>query len=251
MKYLHYCESISDFNNKSENIQDTEPWVSVTEGWSGITYSPTLSMHSSPNSVGYEYVDLGLPSGTLWATMNIDSESIEDLGSQFAWGELTTKETFTMSNYRWTYSTPEKYNLTDGLIELELEDDAANDGWGGGWHIPTKDQFSELINNTTISVEVINGVSGWKFESGNGSYIFLPLGTGSSVSSYKYWTSTVSPFTSSTSKQSCWALRNTNSPSNPSSPTSSLNLIERYGAGWVRPVIEPGRSWYNKPIYYK
>lgn len=251
MKYIHYCESISDFNTKSKNIQDTEPWVSVTEGFEGVTYSPTLSVRSSPDACGFEYVDLGLPSGTLWSTMNIDSVNIEDLGSKFAWGELVSKEEFSASNYRWTYSTPEKYNLTDGLTELELEDDAANDGWGGGWHIPTKDQFSELINNTTISVEVTNGVSGWKFESSNGSYIFLPLGTGSYSGNYKYWTSTVSPYTSSSAKQSSWALRNTNTPSSPSSPTSSLNLIERYGGGWIRPVIEPGRFWYHKPVHKK
>lgn len=243
MKYLHYFESIQDFVTAQNLVDESneDPWVSTTSGWSGPTYSPSPSVHSEPNAGPHEYVDLGLSSGTFWATMNVDAQSLTDSGAQFAWGELTSKDSFTSGNYRWP--STQKYNSTDGLTELELEDDVANYAWGGGWHIPTKEQFMDLINNTTITTVVVDGVTCWKFEA-NDNYILLPLST--QADDYKYWTSTLSPYSS---KLVSYALRNTSSASNPSTPSSStMNIIERYSAGWIRPVIEGSRAWYNAPF---
>ena len=252
MKYLKKFNTLGSAItwDRTGNNSRVSPITYFIEESGQVLYREYVNM--TPND--HDFVDLGLPSGTLWATMNIGASDPNQAGSYFAWGEIETKNSYTPETYSYhleDYPYYTKYNDDDSKIVLDEEDDVAHVLWGGGWHIPTKDQFSELINNTTISVEVTNGVSGWKFESGNGSYIFLPLGTGSYSGNYKYWTSTVSPYTSSGAKQSSWALRNTDSPSSPSSPTSSLNLIERYGGGWIRPVIEPGRFWYNKPIIHK
>ena len=116
---------------------------------------------------GHEYVDLGLPSGTLWATMNVGADSPEDYGDYFAWGEITPKSSFSSSNY--TYSK--------NSIVLSLSDDAANANWGGAWRMPTKAEIDELCNTsyTTWTITYLNGVEGRKITSKlNGNSIFLP-----------------------------------------------------------------------------
>ena len=98
------------------------------------------------NNNGHDYVDLGLPSGTLWATMNIGASNTSDPGSYFAWGETSTKSSYTAATYTLVSNDElSKYTPLDGKARLELEDDAAHVLWGGDWHIPTADQWNELI----------------------------------------------------------------------------------------------------------
>ena len=133
------------------------------------------------SSVAHEAVDLGLPSGTLWATMNIGATSPEDYGDYFAWGETTGylggKDIFG-DNYRfiergvWT-----KYCNTDKLTELLPEDDAAYVNWGVEWRMPTREQLEELFNKKYCDrIETTrNGVHGYELVSySNGNSIFLP-----------------------------------------------------------------------------
>ena len=130
------------------------------------------------------YVDLDLPSKTLWATCNIGASSPEEYGDYFAWGE-TTGYNDGKTNFNWsTYfdteddgSTFKKYNNDGGLIELALEDDAAYVNWGPAWRMPTRIQFEELINNEYTITEwtTQNSVYGRKITSrSNGNSIFLP-----------------------------------------------------------------------------
>ena len=135
---------------------------------------------------GYEYVDLGLPSGTLWATMNIGAKSPEDYGDYFAWGETEPKENYDWSTYKWcngSRSTITKYctSFSDGTVDnkttLELSDDAANTNWGGDWRMPTMSELNELRDSdyTTWTWTTQNGVNGYKVTSiKNGNSIFLP-----------------------------------------------------------------------------
>ena len=89
---------------------------------------------------GIEYVDLGLPSGTLWAKNALENE--------YKWGEVETTDPF---NYKFgEYPNWTKYNATDGLTTLEPEDDAAHVNMGGDWRMPTYDDFIELLENTDI-----------------------------------------------------------------------------------------------------
>ena len=66
---------------------------------------------------GYEYVDLGLPSGAMWATKNISSHSPVDIGDYYSWGEVETKDSYTKNTYKWgVCDTKEhvlKYNDAD------------------------------------------------------------------------------------------------------------------------------------------
>lgn len=106
------------------------------------------------------YVDLGLPSGTLWACKNLGAESPEDSGTSFAWGETSEKSQYVLENYIFynggapakgdCSSDFSKYNRCDEITILDLEDDAANAALGGGWHMPTKNQVKELFNYVSI-----------------------------------------------------------------------------------------------------
>ena len=88
----------------------------------------------------HDYVDLGLPSGTLWATCNVGADSPESYGDYYAWGEKYRKIDFLWQNYEFGGCGREKYCKSDGLLVLEPEDDVAQCRWHFGWRIPTKEQ---------------------------------------------------------------------------------------------------------------
>lgn len=138
------------------------------------------------NANGHAYVDLGLPTGTLWATCNVGATTPEGYGNYYAWGETTTKSTYNWSTYRYcngSSTTLTKYcssstygnnGFTDNLTTLQLSDDAARANWGGDWRMPTKAEWEELKNNTTVTLTTQNGVYGRKFTASNGNSLFLP-----------------------------------------------------------------------------
>lgn len=101
---------------------------------------------------GHEYVDLGLPSGTLWATCNVGANKPWECGDYFAWGETTTKEDYDWSNYKHgTYEYNGEYSkLTkykpNSKTTLDLRDDAAYANCGDKWCIPTREHMDELCN---------------------------------------------------------------------------------------------------------
>ncbi len=135
----------------------------------------------------HEYVDMGLPSGTLWATMNVGASSPEDYGDYFAWGETAPKDVYNWSTYKWCngsnvsltkYCTKSDYGyngFTDGKTELDPEDDAATANWGSEWRMPTRAQQEELRVECTWQWTTRNGVNGYLVTSNhNGASLFLP-----------------------------------------------------------------------------
>ncbi len=125
----------------------------------------------------HEAVDLGLPSGLLWATCNIGANKPEQYGDYFGWGEVAPNNHYNWDNYRFGDSSSfSKYNSQDGLTHLELEDDAAHVIWKEDWRMPTHDEELELANYCTIEQMNLNGVSGYKFTGPNGNSVFFPLG---------------------------------------------------------------------------
>ena len=135
---------------------------------------------------GYAYVDLGLPSGTLWATCNVGANSPEEYGDYFAWGETAPKSDYSLSTYKYCkgfydtmtkYCTESYYGTVDNKTELEPSDDAATVNWGSDWQMPSREQRAELINSnyTTTTWTTLNGKYGRKITSkSNGNSIFLP-----------------------------------------------------------------------------
>ena len=126
---------------------------------------------------GYEYVDLGLPSGTMWATCNVGATKPEDEGLLFQFGRVNGyKYGDTNHKFRIENLTTASGKLYDKNEILDLKDDAAHVNMGGKWRMPTMDQLEELVNNTTYWVETINGVKCMMFTSViNGNKLFIPF----------------------------------------------------------------------------
>ena len=157
----------------------------TSNGLAFVILPKTVSAPVNANS--HEYVDLGLPSGTLWATCNLGATKPEDYGNYYAWGETNTKSTYNWSTYKYAngdnkkltrYCTKSRYGdngFTDNLTELQSGYDPATANWGNGWQTPTKAQWDELLSNTTNQGTTRNGVKGLLFTSKkNGQTIFLP-----------------------------------------------------------------------------
>ena len=160
---------------------------------------------------GYGYVDLGLPSGLLWAYTNVGANIPTEYGNYYAWGETETKETYDWETYQYSdggeltltkYCNDEGFGLngyTDALTTLESSDDAASVNWSGNWRMPTMDEMQELVDNCDTTWTSQNGLKGLLFTSRtNGNSIFLPAAgylydnddDGADFNGY-YWTSSL------------------------------------------------------------
>lgn len=170
------------------------------------------------NANGHEYVDLGLPSGTLWATCNVGANTPEEAGEYFAWGEIEEKENYDWVGYKYSddltkYTFPDKNILAYWYFEfnkfigdyktiLDANDDVAKENFGGDWRMPTREEFEELIKECTwqYSYEITSSRDGYTVTSlKNGNTIFLPAAgyyDGAVLQDYKkngsYWCGTLS-----------------------------------------------------------
>ena len=155
-----------------------------------------------------EYVDLGLPSGTLWATCNVGATNPWDYGDYFAWGETTTKSTYSKSNYKYAngdFDKLTKYcndisccnnDMTNCRTTLEKKDDVAYQKLGSNWCMPTRRQFQELIHQCVWRWTTLNGINGYKIEGPNDNSIFLPAAgfkydSEMRIRDGRYWSSSV------------------------------------------------------------
>ena len=156
------------------------------EGWAEI--AKQLELLKAAAGIGgstdnVEYVDLGLPSGNLWAKCNLGASAPEAYGDYYAWGEVEPKQVYTYPNHKWyKEGAPSlgftKYNNEDGKLSLEDEDDAVIQKLGNGWRTPTLADFRELTNQkyTTIEKTTLNGVAGYQITSKrNKKSIFIPF----------------------------------------------------------------------------
>lgn len=127
---------------------------------------------------GHKWVDLGLPSGTKWATTNVGADKPEEYGYYFAWAETEQKQKYTFTTLK--YCTDKngdfftKYGELDNKKVLDEEDDAAATNWGKGWRTPNYPQMQELIDYCTWIFTDLGPNNGYKVVGPNGNWIFLP-----------------------------------------------------------------------------
>lgn len=187
---------VLDLESETEQNAITEEQIAVAkaktwsvEGIRGEDFYPL------GNNDEHEYVDLGLTSGTLWATCNVGATRPQDIGLFFAWGDteghgsdISDGYLFNWENYKWcevigedsyftkycTDSSRGKDGFTDGEYELDPEDDAAYKNWGSEWRTPSKEEFDELKAECIWTPMTIGEVKGYEVEGPNGNTIFLP-----------------------------------------------------------------------------
>ena len=148
------------------------------------------------------YVDLGLPSGTMWAKCNLGAANPEDYGDYFAWGELQPKSDYQYSTYLYgtAYDQLTKYcgnasrgkdGYTDELMVLEQIDDAAYAAFGGRFRMPTQEEVFELCyldyyHPGEYTVTWCDGTPGYQYNgtsakglmivrNSTGATLFLPM----------------------------------------------------------------------------
>ena len=196
MKYLKYFEELSAYEAYKNGSDFITPNVSYIEEIKGVSYIPKVE---EPTQT-YNMVDLGLPSGLLWADRNIGASSPEDFGLYFQWGDTVGYTAEQVANgekvFNWdSYfdttnhgSTFIKYTTSNEI--LQPEDDAATVNMGSEYRMPAKEDFKELINNTTVTYidiydneyepVIVSGMlepgtlKGIKFTGSNGNVIFIP-----------------------------------------------------------------------------
>ena len=159
---------------------------------------------------GHEYVDLGLPSGTKWATCNVGANTPSGTGYYYAWGETEPKTNYYWGNYRYIGDTVYIYDgnlldrveihytkycnnsnigyngYVDNLVTLEPDDDAATANWGRRWRMPTQEEMQELLSSCNKTWTTRDDVNGCLFTGPNGNSIFLPA-AGFRYESYLYY----------------------------------------------------------------
>jgi hypothetical protein len=203
MKYLKYFEEASEYEAYKNGGDYALPNVSYVKENKSISYK-----RRSPSvKPSFNMVDLGLPSGTLWADKNIGATSPEDAGLYFAWGDTVgyTVEQVANGEKEFAYNWSDYFDTTDGgknfikytgrnaYSSLQSEDDAASVNMGIEYRMPTKADCNELINNCTITFIDLDGnefnrdelsfsnyiedgnFKGVRFTGSNGNSIFFPI----------------------------------------------------------------------------
>ena len=255
-----YGNGIYSLEGGSDNVTSTinDNCLTVTGTNKGITtvYVTNITTGTTavltvivvnPNVVdGHEYVDLGLPSGTLWATCNVGADKPEEYGYYFAWGETQPKDCYNWSTYmlcngsyntltKYCYACSNSYGIVDNKKELECWDDAAYVNLGDNWRIPTYDQFNELKTNCTWTWTIQNGETGYLVTGSNGESLFFPAagdrwsGSLSNVGTKGfYWCRTLSSYCPSDAYDLGF-----------NSQEVFLSTYGRHNGISVRPVLEP------------
>ena len=178
--------------NKSSNAKD------VNNDLQPVTspMTPEPKRPETGTTGGHAWVDMGLPSGTLWATCNIGATSPEQPGGHYAWGEVATKSSYTESNSK-------TYDQDVWEISNDKSSDVAAAKWGNGWRMPTNVEFAELLRYSFAKYEKVGGRYAHVITSTiNGRSIVLPAAgfkdgtsTSNATTCGNYWTSTADGFT--------------------------------------------------------
>lgn len=183
---FHDCQTVADYRSYVAKYGQDARYYSEAQDFIDRFVADSIQHVTSGSANGHEWVDLGLPSGTLWSICNVGASQPEEYGNYFAWGESKTKTTYEEMTYKYykgadswaitKYCSRSDYGnngFTDTLTILQAEDDPSN-AWGDGWHTPTKAQWDELLQNTTKLWTTQKEVNGMLFTADNGQTIFLP-----------------------------------------------------------------------------
>ena len=159
-KWISNFDTTAELATFSGTSAFEQPHVSLTKDNSGVHF------FEDPYN-GHKYVDLGLPSGTKWATMNVGASSETDYGNYYQYGKGAAQYAAT--------SGQSDYSGTEDPLDSSV--DTAAQEWGGSWHMPTRAQMQELTANTTyqwVTNYKGSGINGGTFTATNGAVLFIP-----------------------------------------------------------------------------
>lgn len=188
---------------KAGNKSEADALAEIAKKLEELKAAGGIGGGSKPKPIPNNFVDLGLPSGLLWAKSNMGTTDPKELGDHYAWGETSTKETYNYKAYKY-FKTDKygyikkilKYNEGDWKTVLDPEDDAARVNLGVGYRIPTQEDWQELLDNckweavTITAPEIMDPsqtkfIARWVVTGPNGKSIILPQ-TGGTLSDGLY-----------------------------------------------------------------
>lgn len=250
------CSTISDFRSYLINHPDGQ-YKELAENNIQNLIADSIAEYERKTFNGHDYVDLGLPSGLLWATCNVGANSPEDYGSYFAFGETTTKDVYNEDTYKLKKNT----SISNGVVKTTYSDaksgksiiddysntllpayDAAQTNWGGVWRMPTKEEFDELNEKCSWTWMENEKMKGYSVTGPNGNSIFIPA-AGTNFSTVRYLGET-GVYRSSSICADCNGIIVTLSFYGPSSEFYKFGIeVECINAFWggfsIRPVCLP------------
>ena len=173
---------------KDGNKSEADALAEIAKKLEELKAAGGIGGGSKPKPIPKNCIDLGLPSGLLWAKSNMGTTEPTEIGDYYAWGETSTKKEYHGDNYKhYTGSDLDlkKYNEKDWKTVLELEDDAARANLGVGYRIPTQEDWQELLDNckweavTITAPEIMDPsqtkfIKQWVVTGPNGKSIILP-----------------------------------------------------------------------------
>ena len=173
---------------KDGNKSEADALAEIAKKIEALKAAGGIGGGSKPKPIPKNCIDLGLPSGLLWAKSNMGTTEPTEIGDYYAWGETSTKKEYHGDNYKhYTGSDLDlkKYNEKDWKTVLELEDDAARANLGVGYRIPTQEDWQELLDNckweavTITAPEIMDPsqtkfIKQWVVTGPNGKSIILP-----------------------------------------------------------------------------
>lgn len=239
--YLTEHQDLSNYYTKAQINEVINGLITRIERLESFHRDESDGIHTETTPANLEAVDLGLPSGTLWANMNVGATAPEEVGDYYAWGETETKDSYTWDNYICTSEQcgseqdPVYKVYPNGNIS-GTEFDTAHIKWGGNWVMPTLAQTIELVDNTTVESVRSNDVLCLKLTSkiNNNSILLQLVGT----NGFGAWSSQLD--TENNLLNHAWTIQGW---STPSIQAHSANARERrYSNKNVRPVINPNTN---------
>lgn len=178
--------SVSGIFNNLEPGTEYEAYPVVKLLGYELSATPTKSIKIEDEITPGQEVDLGLPSGTIWAGWNVGASSPEQYGGYYAWGETEEKSDYDLDTYKYKVDSDgdgfyEYINIGTNISGTQY--DVARQKWGGSWRMPTLDEIEELTSKCKWTWSQYKGVKGYKVTGPNGNSIFLP------AAGYRYGTS--------------------------------------------------------------
>lgn len=210
----------------------------------GIAFASSLTC---PDSHHPHLIDLGLPSGTMWACCNVGANAPKEFGGKYAWGETETKDVYNIKTYKFAKEVdPNSYDghywiwmdyryiyVYIGNNISGTDYDVAHVRWGKPWRMPTSTESQEICDNCTWVEYTLNGTAGYKVIGPNDNYIFMPK----AVTNDNYWAANLQSEWSDL-HMSPFALI----------PSSTPYVFKDYHSesSWVS--LSPGAGFYIRPI---
>lgn len=217
--YIYRCEGrsvrpVTDTTNSANN-DNANNAVCDINGDSNVSVSDILALvqiilneeenEGNPTEEAGEAIDLGLPSGTKWASYNVGATKPEEYGGYYAWGETEEKEIYNWSTYiHCDGSEATCHDIGNDISGTEY--DVAHVKWGGTWRMPMIDEIGELIENCTLEQTTYNDIDGYKFTGSNGNSIFLPAAGESGSSGFSIYAFIWSSMIDSSRSNNAWSL---------------------------------------------